>query len=581
LDPENLIALHHLGDIARQLGDVGAARGWYRRVLETDPRNEEIIQILAELEKPPAIAPQSADVQATSETVSVPPIPIAPTSISDQEIPVETPSLQPFGFEATNLAASEPSPEPPSVPAASETALEDLELVSLDETAEQPVSGQQHAAETAEIAETPVEAAAEEITSPEPERERALAETPPWEEAIASDVTAEEEVAFADGGASIPETNDSSSFESAALDAALFGDTTEMPGVRDAEGDADLSADATHQEGGDFERELDIFEAPASVPDVNALTIDAPLTPTPTTGASVFETDDAVETAPIDGGHDGQEVPAAPSEIFVTETMAELYLRQGHLESALDIYRRLVAQRPADPHLRDRFRAVEDLLYGKTVEIEAPTMASRGVVTPPTAAMPITPAAAIPVVETPAASSPSVDEAAESPTEIVAEEPPRERMATPGPTIRQFLAGILSRRPTPVVNESTNGNREADEEPAPPESLDTLFGGSASSESNTTAASALAEAFSPEDPDTNPLQGLPAHRATNELSLDHVFRTPAHGSDARSAFSFDRFFSEESIEEESPPAAEQPPATAGSAEDIAEFNAWLSGLKKT
>src|SRR5574337_563174 len=31
LDPENLIALRHLGDIARGEGDTAAARGWYER----------------------------------------------------------------------------------------------------------------------------------------------------------------------------------------------------------------------------------------------------------------------------------------------------------------------------------------------------------------------------------------------------------------------------------------------------------------------------------------------------------------------------------------------------------------------
>src|SRR5438270_10892374 len=49
LDPENLIALRHLGDIARQTGDTGAARIWYQRVLEADPRNEEIAQIMMSL----------------------------------------------------------------------------------------------------------------------------------------------------------------------------------------------------------------------------------------------------------------------------------------------------------------------------------------------------------------------------------------------------------------------------------------------------------------------------------------------------------------------------------------------------
>src|SRR5262245_294759 len=61
LDPENLIALRHLGDIARQGGDSRAARGWYQRVLEADPRNEEIAQLMMSLLAParaskPAIA---------------------------------------------------------------------------------------------------------------------------------------------------------------------------------------------------------------------------------------------------------------------------------------------------------------------------------------------------------------------------------------------------------------------------------------------------------------------------------------------------------------------------------------------
>src|SRR3954463_7900705 len=49
LDPENLIALRHLGDIARQGGDTKGARTWYQRVLEADPRNEEIAQLMMSL----------------------------------------------------------------------------------------------------------------------------------------------------------------------------------------------------------------------------------------------------------------------------------------------------------------------------------------------------------------------------------------------------------------------------------------------------------------------------------------------------------------------------------------------------
>src|SRR5690349_12443722 len=50
LDPENLIALRHLGDIARAHGDNETAGAWYRRVLDSDPRNEEIAAILSSLD---------------------------------------------------------------------------------------------------------------------------------------------------------------------------------------------------------------------------------------------------------------------------------------------------------------------------------------------------------------------------------------------------------------------------------------------------------------------------------------------------------------------------------------------------
>jgi tetratricopeptide (TPR) repeat protein len=53
MDPENIIALRHLGDIARLAGQAHAAREWYLRVLDSDPRNEEIAALLAKLPPPP------------------------------------------------------------------------------------------------------------------------------------------------------------------------------------------------------------------------------------------------------------------------------------------------------------------------------------------------------------------------------------------------------------------------------------------------------------------------------------------------------------------------------------------------
>ncbi len=50
LDPENLIALRHLGDISRIHGDLAGARDWFRRILDADPRNEEVLQLLAAID---------------------------------------------------------------------------------------------------------------------------------------------------------------------------------------------------------------------------------------------------------------------------------------------------------------------------------------------------------------------------------------------------------------------------------------------------------------------------------------------------------------------------------------------------
>ena len=52
LDDENLIALRHLGDIARTQLDLVDAHRWYSRVLAADPQNAEIEAILHAMEAP-------------------------------------------------------------------------------------------------------------------------------------------------------------------------------------------------------------------------------------------------------------------------------------------------------------------------------------------------------------------------------------------------------------------------------------------------------------------------------------------------------------------------------------------------
>ena len=48
-----------------------------------------------------------------------------------------------------------------------------------------------------------------------------------------------------------------------------------------------------------------------------------------------------------------------------TATLAEIYLRQGHLARARDIYARLAAQAPDDEKIVRRLREIEGLLDGR------------------------------------------------------------------------------------------------------------------------------------------------------------------------------------------------------------------------
>ena len=101
---------------------------------------------------------------------------------------------------------------------------------------------------------------------------------------------------------------------------------------------------------------------------------------------------------------------------FVTETMAELYLQQGHLEAALDIYQKLAEQRPGDESLRERMLAVADAIHDAAARHRSSLDAQ------------------------PEAYA-SYDDGA-----MTRVEGSDEDAALVGPTIREFLAGILQPR---------------------------------------------------------------------------------------------------------------------------------------
>ena len=115
---------------------------------------------------------------------------------------------------------------------------------------------------------------------------------------------------------------------------------------------------------------------------------------------------------------------------------------------------------------------------------------------------------------------------------------------------------------------------------------DLLFGGNGGSTDDERAASVLSGAFPAVE--SQALGGRPAERATTELSLDHVFREADRKTGrASGGFSFDQFFSDGGSS--APKQPQRPTDPGGTAvggpdlapdDDVAQFNDWLTGLKK-
>ncbi|MCC6430828.1 MAG: tetratricopeptide repeat protein [Gemmatimonadaceae bacterium] len=127
LDPENLIALRHLGDIARASGDAPGARRWYERVLDADPRNDDIAAQLATLAtgQTPVSVPSVAP--PYGRQMETPPIPMTPIGFG--VMPTPDSAMRAVDMDAINERVVRSTPmalsafaTPMSVPAQPATA---------------------------------------------------------------------------------------------------------------------------------------------------------------------------------------------------------------------------------------------------------------------------------------------------------------------------------------------------------------------------------------------------------------------------------------------------------------------------
>ena len=584
LDPENLIALRHLGDIARNQSDHPAARSWYVRVLDADPRNEEIQALIATVDserasaEPGATVEEPASIEAPafeigldfekelapfeSETVSV----VEEVVLVEEDFVPADPSLadtSPLGMPVipSSLHATSPS--------AGADLLDGFSTHGFDTPADSASESRGYL--------TPAEGL--ESTAFVPPEEH-IPETAELDASLESGVPsflapAEliESLPGLQGSGDIPgaELDDSDQrseqhgFASVSLDEGLVlppqGDPLYEPAVNEAVP----------------------VELPPEVIAAEAELIEAGETPAPEAAAALGTT---------------LEEEQAGRPPFVTETMAELYLAQGFPTEALSVYSQLLAADPDDARLSG---LVASLTHSAPVEDTGPTvrnffarLAARRPGTRSAAAVPpsdadfVSPVAA--VAEDPPEEAPYDDVEVEAVEEVEVEaelEVEVDVKAEAEAEVQSDDAVELIEEPPPEAVAPAIDRAAAMRTPGG--SIDALFSNRAPGTSEDSAASALAQAFGGAAVVQAPIVGRPARAASGELSLDSVFRDgPARPPRTSQSFSFDQFFTGTDERNSGPTPARTSSELAApgeapaerSADDIEQFNSWLQGLKQ-
>ena len=605
LDPENLIALRHLGDIALIVGDIDGARGWYARVLEADPRNEEIQAQLKSLETvAPAAAPtpmSTPAIESSAPTAAVVnPVSSGPAAPASEASPLPTLEL---------TAPAEPAQPTSTADSSAATVVRPvMPIPAIERTVEIPVTPPSapfqslSTAPTAEITldQVPVPAVPDlEKAAEAPAADLPVEKTAGFEPTATGSAEEPPSVQSADLETNTPPPSDAPPIESFTLDglettsmspapaadaAPAAAPTAETPpaplpdfevtppaetaaatGDGASESAQEPAATVVSEPSGVSEPQADAATHTADSPAASSeLTfLDVGETSSPTAAASQPPPEPAREepTAPVRDA--AAEPPMAESKPFVTETMAELYEQQGHRDEALRVYRALLDQRPNDQHLLSRIERLEGKRGPTIRELLARAAARRPA---PQLMTPVQPAEVLADASQPAApaAEPAPPAVATESGTAPASEP--EVPAAP-PAAASAVAASAA---------SPGARRDV---------LGQLFGGLSVADADENAAITLSAAFSTDGhvngngSATQQIPGAPAHPASKDLSLDAVFGSQSGPPPAASSFSFDQFFSERATAEHPAPAARGAEGQE-TRDDIAKFTQWLEGLKQ-
>ncbi|MBA2683987.1 MAG: tetratricopeptide repeat protein [Gemmatimonadaceae bacterium] len=619
LDPENLIALRQLGDIARASGDLEAARGWYHKLLEVDPQNDDIAAQLEALNVPSQAAAAPTTAGATRSPTPAEASPVSWSDIHpDSEVtPLSKQATQPtrprftIGVIPENLTVGTES-APRETPAPAAAAIEESPAVE--------ALVDQHSVSSV----LPEYVGGFDRHSPTPP-----AASPIVPEPVAQDA---------------PEAEAAAPAEMVNIEELAPSETEELH--------ADLPPLRTTSEH---------TVAPATAAELAALFAEPDLEPT-SLAESVGSKDDAPTKATDDHGPTFDEEPYDPTigrmleltrrtstdallpDLMMTESGAELLREQGHIDQAIYVYRHLAAKNPEDTSYAERIAALErgahssipliaDISQDIIIAAKNRSYSTQSIRTfftsfatrrppegvseesPESSDAPAAPKAVVLEAAVPEAAVPEavVPEAASSGvTAAVTEAPvahePRasaswhtpEAASAPAASMEPWSAASLEHTTSFAVPPEALPMRAAEPTPAAPDSvsdadrsaLETLFSGSskAVAPNDERAANSLASAFSEEfSTESTAPAGQPTRAASDALSLDAVFqnsRTRADGEQRASqpTVSFDQFFNSRdngiNADGKSAAAVETASLSDDSQSDLELFHEWLDGLKK-
>ena len=542
LDPENLIALRQLGDIARASGDLDAARGWYHKLLEVDPQNDEISAQLEALDAPAHAGTSAARTDvAPADNTAVSWNDIHPDS-NETVTPLSPQATQPtrprftIGVIPENLAAAKAETRAPEPAAAPDAALAKLPefFGGFDRHAPTPPTSAPAVPDypdTGEVTLDVSEMTADAAEASVPELMDISDLAPEAPEPLDAE-TAESEPPAASSAPPIAAAPPATAAELATL---FAGPELETPRPSDDAGEAEQSK-ATFEEG-----------------------------PYDPTIGRMLELSHRTSS------------DALLPDLMMTESGAELLREQGHIDQAIYVYRHLAAKNPEDTSYAERIAALE---RGAHSSIPLVASISEDFITAQKN-RPYSTQSIRTFFTSFATRRPPEAPKSEGEAVVQASEPSSESSSESSSEPSSELAP-LETAPTPPETMSAE-DRSA---------LETLFTGKPKvAATDERAATALASAFSEEfTAETSGPAGQPTRAASEALSLDAVFQTTRPRTDgehraSQPAVSFDEFFANRengnaAAETRADAAVETASHADDSQSDLELFHEWLDGLKK-